>query len=569
MVSLRSRIFALLALLPLLIGAVVVLAGFSIDRSWSASSAGDQSAGAPIASAPGGADAGQLSAARRAAGEAGANAGLLKTGTGQLVDGTGKLKDGAGQLGGGMKEAQSGSAQLANAMRQLQSGTGELGAGATELADGVGTAVDQIMAIAVVRGQLLEALDQLDKELGDSIDPRAKKMRSDLAGYRGQVESMGLGDDVTGQLNRLKDGSRELANQLSTPGFKYHDGIYAATDGAQKLQQGLGQLGGGVDEAVKGVGQLDEGAQRIDAMAQQNRDKIGAVQRALPAMEPAAAAGPADDSEHRRAVMPPLYALMMVALAGLGGMAGGIVWLNRRRDGWTIGVGAAAAASVLFWLLSGAGVLAGLAATGAMMLSAAAAAVLTLIVLKNWQSKFAAPVVAGLGLVQVGFVGWVWRMAIGSEPATVWQAISALSPLHWGTAAVTAAGNGTGQFVGLIGSALIAAVVLFGVLSILGSRSATGDDEYADDEYAEEDYDALGQADDVDDVAGAEDADDWQEADTGDLGFAPIDADVEQGAHAAESGSVAVEDDDAYYRRRYIDPYGDDPYAEDRPGRRG
>lgn len=472
MTTLRSRILALLALVPLLIGAVIVLLGMTVDRSWSA--AGEESpAGAPVAAAPGGADAAQIAQAQKAAANASAQAGMLSTGTGQLAEGTGKLREGAGELGGGVREAQDGASQLAEGMRQLQAATGQLGGGATELADGVGGAVDQVVGLGAVQGQLLEAVDNLDRELAASSDPRAGELRGQLGDFRRQVENVDFGGEITSQLTRLKDGSRELANQLAVPGYGYHDGIYQATEGAKQLDQGLGQLGGGVDEAVNGVNQLDDGAKRVDGMAATNKDRVNDVRRALPATQAAASAQGAEATGEEAATgssLAPVYALLIGALAALGGLAAGLMYLARSREAWLVGAGTVLSAAALFWVLSGAGVVAVLAAAGILALLTAASAAVALVGVVALGRTVAAPLLVVAAVVQVGLVGWVWKTAASSDPTIVWQAVSGLTPLHWGTGALTAAGNGADATVAWTGAAILAAVLVLAWLAIGSAR---------------------------------------------------------------------------------------------------
>ena len=150
-VGTRALLLALVLIVPLVIGAVVAtVSEWQPAEAWS-----QEQAGAP---SDGTIDPAELYDVARALSEANAQAGFLANGAQQLADGTGELKDGAGELGGGVDKLAGGSQELYDGLIQLQSGTAQLGNGATELADGVGGAVDQVIGLGVVRGQILQAL---------------------------------------------------------------------------------------------------------------------------------------------------------------------------------------------------------------------------------------------------------------------------------------------------------------------------------------------------------------------------------------------------------------------------
>lgn len=263
----RGILLCILLILPLLAGAAIAgVTGWDPARAWSS-----EGTGAPSAA---NADSAALSDAARAASEAQAQAGFLKSGTGQLATGTGKLKEGADGLGGGVDKLSSGSQELYDGLVQLQSGTAQLGNGATEVANGVGAAVDQIVGLKVVQGQLLQAIDGTVKDLEGNNSAEARNIKSQLADLRVQVNNFQLDQNLTDQLTRLKEGSREISNQLAVNGYGYHDGVYKAVEGAKQLNDGTKQLDAKVDEALSGVKQLDDGAKKVDGMAKQNHSKV-------------------------------------------------------------------------------------------------------------------------------------------------------------------------------------------------------------------------------------------------------------------------------------------------------
>ncbi|MFC6147175.1 hypothetical protein [Corynebacterium nasicanis] len=427
--SLRHWITALLLVVPLVIGAAVA-AATHLDPA-SAWSSGEEPAAAPVAvSSP------ELVDARRAAGEAGVQAGFLTTGTGELADGVAEMKTGAAELPTQFNEAVVGAQQLHQGLVELQAGVGQLGTGAGEVADGVGGAVDQVIGLGALRGQLLLAIDDTLHNLQGVRDPEVVQAREQLTGLRGQVEVLELDGEMAQQLQALKEGSREIANQLGVPGYAFHDGVYSATRGAQDLSAGLTQAQGGVGDAVSGVEALEEGTQRIDDMATRTQDRISAVQRALPVApaatgEPAAAVGPS---------LSPLFALLIAALVMVGGAFAGAY---RRPLLLAVAIPALTAAGVLLLWLVGGGLEARVLALSVpvLALGALAAAVVTRQLVQLFGALPGSLVAGVLGLVQLGVVGWVWKTLTTTEVSAAWQVAANLSPLNWATAGLTAAGN--------------------------------------------------------------------------------------------------------------------------------
>lgn len=466
----RSFLLALLLLVPLIIGAVITAtADLQPARSWSAG----EPAAAPAADSPASIDPAELVDARRAASEAGTQAGFLTSGTEELSEGTGQLRDGADELAVGVEEAKTGAQQLHNGMIELQAATGQLGNGATELADGVGGAVDQIVGLGVIQGQILTAIDTLDEDLADEDEPRIQDLRRDLAGFRDQVATVDLGGGITDQLNRLKDGSREIANQLAVPGYGFHDGMYSATDGARQLNEGLGMLQGGVGEAVDGVDQLDDGAQRIDQMAQTNQDQLTTVQRSLPAVQ-APAADATEESVDPAASLAPMYALLIGALAVLGGVAVGFIGRGRWLDILLGIVGVVALSGVFFALLAQGFGTANLAvAIGLLTLMTTASTGLTLVLRRVAGDRWGGVLSMAGAIIQVGVVGWVWQTAAGADIGTIWQVIAALTPLHHITGALAATGNAGDPLLVWLGAGVLAGVALVAFVAVaLGRRRA-------------------------------------------------------------------------------------------------
>ena len=166
--------------------------------------------------------------------------------------------------------------------------------------------MDQVVGLGAVQGQILQAIDGTMHDLEGNKSKEAKQIRSQLGDLRAQVNNFRLDNSVTDQLKKLKDGSRDLSNQLAVDGYAYHDGVNQAVSGAQELNAGIAELNQRVDEALEGVDKLDDGAGRLSSMAAQNQTNVGDIQRALPPAQ-AASEGPAH-------LLSPIVAMLISAL---------------------------------------------------------------------------------------------------------------------------------------------------------------------------------------------------------------------------------------------------------------
>ncbi|MEH0148051.1 hypothetical protein V6D40_10330 [Corynebacterium sp. Q4381] len=410
-----------------------------------------------------------LGDARRAAGEAGLQATVLKQGAGQLAAGIGEAQGQAQQLIDALTAAQSGSQELADGMVQLQAGTGQLGAGATQLADSIGEIVGQIVGFEAVRGQVVGAIDRSLEELKDAKDPEAVQARESLQDLREQALTAQLPPDAVAKMNQLRDGSRDLANQLAVPGYGFHDGIYTATRGSAELAAGLRELQAQTGQATGGIEELVAGVERINQMASMNADKVGAVRAALPV--PAVAPG-ADGAEPAGPALPPVAAMLLAAMAVLGGTAlSAAAWFASRGQWWILGAGSvviAAAGTILAGVI-GAGFGAqeyGVAFAG-LLLGTLASAGLASVLSRAFGAGVGLGSAGVLALVQTGLVGWVWRTATTAQVDSVWVALSQAAPMHWASTAVSAAGNG-GDYSGIVSAVLLSA--LLAVVGLAGAR---------------------------------------------------------------------------------------------------
>ena len=448
------------ALLALVVGAFLPM---SPADTWANAARDSEVSGAPQV----GPD--NLGDARRAAGEAGQQAKVLKEGAGQLAAGIGEAQGQTQQLIDALTAAQTGSQQLSDGMVQLQAGTGQLGAGATQLADSIGEIVGQVVGFEAVRGQVVSAIDRAMEELKDAKDPEAVQARESLKGLREQAETAQLPPDVVAKMNQLRDGSRELANQLAVPGYGFHDGIYTATNGSAELAAGLRELQAQTGQATGDIDELVAGVEKIDQMAGLNADKVAAVRAALPV--PTVAPG-ADGAEPVGPTLAPVAAMLLAAMAVLGGTAlAAAAWFASRGRWWILGAGSvvvAAAGTILAGILgSGFGAAEYAMAFVGLLSGTLASAGLASLCLLALGTAAGLTVAGVLALVQTGLVGWVWRTAATAQVDSVWVALSQAAPMHWASTAVSAAGNG-GDYRGIVSAVLLSAMVA--AAGLVGAR---------------------------------------------------------------------------------------------------
>lgn len=448
------------ALLALVVGAFLPM---NPADTWANAARDSEVSGAPHV----GPD--NLGDARRAAGEAGLQATVLKQGAGQLAAGIGEAQGQTRQLIDALTAAQSGSQELADGMVQLQAGTGQLGAGATQLADSIGEIVGQVIGFEAVRGQVISAIDRSMEELKGAKDPEAVQARESLQGLREQAQTAQLPPDAVAKLNQLRDGSRDLANQLAVPGYGFHDGIYTATRGSAELAAGLRELQAQTGQATGGIDELVAGVEQLNRMAGMNADKVGAVRAALPV--PAVAPG-ADGDEPAGPTLAPVAAMLLAAMAVLGGSAlAGAAWFASRRRWWILGAGSvvvAAAGTILAGVIgSGFGMQEYALAFVGVLAGTLASAGLASVFNRAFGAGVGLGAAGVLALVQTGLVGWVWRTATTAQVDSVWVALSQAAPMHWASTAVSAAGNG-GDYRGIVSAVLLSA--LLAVVGLVGAR---------------------------------------------------------------------------------------------------
>ncbi|MGW5225124.1 YhgE/Pip domain-containing protein [Nocardia niigatensis] len=215
-------------------------------------------------------------------GDASKGATQLAQGTAQLADGSGRLADGldqaatgAAQLAAGTGQLHTGAVQLADGANQLVTGTDQLGSGARQIRDGVDQVVTPLLDALQPAGRLAGQLDPLLDQLSRNPDPAVADAVTQLKNLIGQVRP-GDPDSLVGQLTQLRDGTKELARQLTDPNADYRSGVLALADGSAQLRDGTVQLGSGATDLSAGLNQLVAGGRDLRAGVAQLGD--GATQ---------------------------------------------------------------------------------------------------------------------------------------------------------------------------------------------------------------------------------------------------------------------------------------------------
>lgn len=474
-------LLALLLFLPVVAGAVyTVVTDTDLTVTSTARSAGEPATGTDVAqTVPNG---NNLVAARRAAGEADTQAGFLVAGTGELNDGVEKLDDGSRRLSEGVTEAADGSQRLTDGLIRLQAGTGQLGDGAAQVADGVARAVEQIEAMPGARDDLLGVLDEVDATLATSDHPDAAQLRMELVKLRVEVVNFRLDPGMLGQLNELRDGSRQVADQLSKPGQPFHDGVYSAVTGSRSLTGGLRELDEGTRTLREGVGELRDGAARIHAMAEANENKVDAFRSGLPARETPGAAGAEESrSTPETNVVPGSGGMNAFFAALLVWLAATSLWLivaasPARSDGGGRRPGPTQILPVIGIAAVGAVFVATVARpTGAVALTGSILVVTLAAVAAAVSGRAVIGLLGGtvgrialvLGLIaQVGIVGHVFSAIASGETVTAsWRLATALTPVGYPVAALTELDSGGSGPVLWVAVAVLGALVLLGAVT--------------------------------------------------------------------------------------------------------
>ncbi|MFE3059022.1 YhgE/Pip family protein [Nocardia sp. NPDC059239] len=215
-------------------------------------------------------------------GDAAKGATQLAQGTTQLADGSDQLTagldqaaTGAAQLATGTGQLHTGAVQLADGASQLVTGTDQLGSGARQIRDGVDQVVTPLLDALQPAGRLAAQLDPLLDQLSRNPDPAVADAVTQLKSLIGQVRPDDP-DSLVGQLTQLRDGTKELARQLTDPKADYRSGVLALADGSTQLRDGTAQLGSGANDLSTGLDQLVAGGRDLRAGVTQLSD--GATQ---------------------------------------------------------------------------------------------------------------------------------------------------------------------------------------------------------------------------------------------------------------------------------------------------
>jgi len=219
------------------------------------------------------------------------NAAVLRGVAGTTV---GTMVSDVGQLGSGLKQAADGSGQLADGTRQLRQGVDELAASVTnEYAPGVREATQGSRQLTVGMNQLQGGTKQLGdgaKQIADGIDQLSGMVDAPaLLAQINQIRSAlppGSGvDDVVAALKGLvdlRDGSRQLANELNNPTADYRSGVDQLVTGSSQLSDGMNQLDTGTGQLVDGVQQLQDGIHQVDDGSTQLNSGLADGARQIP-----------------------------------------------------------------------------------------------------------------------------------------------------------------------------------------------------------------------------------------------------------------------------------------------
>ncbi|WP_075724388.1 hypothetical protein [Corynebacterium aquilae] len=493
----RRLIIAAAFLAPTLGGAIAThVTHQEIHTTWNTNPEHAVAAPSPLAT-----DSTQLVDARRAAGQAASQAGFLTTGTNELNEGLKQLNDKTEELANGITELDDGAKQLNEGLVQLQAGTGQLGDGAVRIADGVSNAVEQVQGLTMIQAQVIGAVDNIDQQLAQSRDPRAPEWRKQLAQLRTEAAKLGINGDMADQLDQLRSGTRDLANQLAVPGYAYHDGIYKAAEGTKKLTQGTKQLNEGTAEAIDGIGKLAEGGEKVNQMAQRTSDDVDAVARALPAPAPIAATGAdAAEPDAPARALSPLIAFLITALVSLGGVslfaiARPWTWSRINRFGLTptiVGTAAVGAVGVATLIAT----TSTLDPTGIVLaaLVTFAAAIVATLAGRATISLFGPTlgrVILFISLIlQIAIVGHVWTGTATSDTTTAWAIATSLMPINYPVEALVTVGNNGETMHLVIALAVMVATALLAGLAGRFVRVPVDEYGFAEEQgVADEDYD--------------------------------------------------------------------------------
>lgn len=228
------------------------------------------------------------------AGEAADGAATLREGVGPLAEGVSAVDDGASRLATGLGTLRDGTATLPDQARQLADGAAQVADGTAQVArygqDAAAAAARVLPTLDAVRGDVDAALDArlsalvdegvltaeqagaVRAEVGAQVDPAIDARRGEVQDAVDQVE------DASAQLDRLADGSRQVADGAGALADAAPDlaaGVASAADGADSLADGAGRLAAAAPALVDGVDRLADGTAQVSDGATSLADGTG------------------------------------------------------------------------------------------------------------------------------------------------------------------------------------------------------------------------------------------------------------------------------------------------------
>ncbi|RMI30886.1 YhgE/Pip domain-containing protein [Nocardia stercoris] len=203
-----------------------------------------------------------LGDAAQGAGQVTDGARQLDSGAGQLASGLDDAASGAAQLNTGAGQLHTGAAQLADGAQQLVGGTDQLGDGAVQIRDGIDSVITPALDALTPAQRLAQDLQPFLDQWRTGGDPALADAATQLTSLLAETRSDNP-DGLVGQLTQLRDGTRELARQLTDPAADYRSGVLQLADGARQLRDGAGQLSTGVGQLDQGLIQLRDGGHQL------------------------------------------------------------------------------------------------------------------------------------------------------------------------------------------------------------------------------------------------------------------------------------------------------------------
>ncbi|WP_306496353.1 YhgE/Pip family protein [Corynebacterium striatum] len=174
----------------------------------------------------------------------------------KLSDGIGAAAAGASRLDEGAGRLDDGANKLATGSDKLLEGTGKLGEGASQIEGGVGQLTGMLIPLLQQAQSVVPSLIGLvDVLRGMGMTDQADQLFALLTKLDPANSS-----NMVSQLEKLRDGTKQLNYNLSDPNSEYLGGMLKLNQGTHQLAEGTGQLKSGVGKLSTGAVQLNEGA---------------------------------------------------------------------------------------------------------------------------------------------------------------------------------------------------------------------------------------------------------------------------------------------------------------------